>query len=67
MNRNPDGTPLTDEQLVAICKEIGVDTGPIFATHNKGLIRSGLLEKTKQRRFELFMGGRLTLDTRRVA
>jgi hypothetical protein len=70
MNRNLNGTPLTNEQLIEIARANGVTAKVlegVNALHNTGLIRSKLIALTKGARFRMHAQGLLMLDTRTPA
>lgn len=67
MNRNLDGSELTDQQLFDIAVEGGADPQTLRAAvagHGENYARSILIEASKQRRYEMFWDGELKLDTR---
>ncbi len=65
MNRNVDGTALTNEQLFGMVRHLGMEEKipGVMGLHNPGLIRSELLSLTASFRFEEFMSRRLDLST----
>jgi hypothetical protein len=67
MNRNPDRTPLTTDQLRDLARQCGMSDADLDAAdgvHQKETaIRSFLLERTRKLRFDMCMRGELVLDT----
>lgn len=73
MNRNLDGTPLTNDFLVSLVVAGSRAHPPMTledvnarmsALHNKSIIRSWLIDMTQDVRFEMLGRGQLKLDTR---
>lgn len=71
MNRNPDGSVLTEDQLLVLAVAGGADrdalVSKIASLHNTNLIRSMLTQASAKERFAAFMRGELELDTRTQA
>lgn len=70
MNRKPDGTLLTADDLATIALDAGLLTSVQLDSlkgecHNANLFFSALSEKTCKVRFAMFMAGKLNLDTRK--
>lgn len=66
MNRNNDGTVLSDDQLIQIALDHGItehQLGKVRALHNSNLIRSALLVMTAEARLDLMSEGKLKLGT----
>jgi hypothetical protein len=67
MNRNLDGTPITDEQLEALARDCGATESEIEAHQaEERMHRSWLLSITRQRRWEMLMDGQLNQDSSRT-
>lgn len=68
MNRNLDGTELTDEQLLEWALKGGASEADLrskmSSMHNEALSRSMLISASAQARFSAFCRGELNLDTR---
>jgi hypothetical protein len=70
MNRNLDGSLLSDEQLFDICRDIGFTEAELSTRkatlHNPNMLHSWLREVTCKRRFDMWTVDKvLKLDTRR--
>ena len=63
MNRNLDGSPLTDDELLSLTPDRAVAEVKIGG-HGGNMRRSILLDLTRQARYDLFLKGKLSLQTR---
>jgi hypothetical protein len=71
VNRNLDGSPLTEDQLLAYAIAGGGDgealRSKIAALHNTNLVRSMLTQASAKERMSAFLRCELTLDSRTPA
>jgi hypothetical protein len=68
MNKNPDGSLLTADQLIDIAVDAGADRADLLSTlasiHGGASVKSHLMWITRDARLALMWDGKLLLDTR---